>query len=183
MNPFALPYDPASVPIIDLVGLGFRPAWQPADFIGPRMDCPMWLPAPDADVAYSTKYDTKPGIDPYAPVSSGMIIAPYAASHVTAADLAQSNVQKLHIAAPRHPATPTQPWTPGMPSQPSYPCHCIERPPLPPLAPVPIEAGAAPFLVAALSLLFARSMWRAMGRFGDWFCAERGTGPGQNGWV
>ena len=38
-------------------GLGFRPAYMPADYIGPRMDCPMWLPAPDADVAYHGKLD------------------------------------------------------------------------------------------------------------------------------
>lgn len=44
-------------PVLFLIGYGFRPAYQPADYIGPRMDCPMWLPVPDADVAYLAKWD------------------------------------------------------------------------------------------------------------------------------
>lgn len=44
-------------PVLFLIGYGFRPAYQPADYIGPRMDCPMWLPVPDADAAYLAKWD------------------------------------------------------------------------------------------------------------------------------
>lgn len=65
MIPFALPYDPDTAPVLDLVGFGNRPAFAPANYIGPRMDCIMWLPAPDADVAYVSKYD-RPEIDPFA---------------------------------------------------------------------------------------------------------------------
>ena len=64
MTPFALPYNPDASPVVDLIGVGFRPAWQPADFIGPRLDCAMWVEAPDADTAYLAKYDGP--IDPYA---------------------------------------------------------------------------------------------------------------------
>lgn len=51
------------------------------------------------------------------------------------------------------------------------------------VAPVPIEAGAGAFLLAAIGALFARKVWAAMSAFGDWFTAERGTGPHQNGWL
>lgn len=52
--------------------------------------------------------------------------------------------------------------------------------PLP--APVPLPPSAV-CLLAAVVLLAGRSLWRAAGRFGDWFTAERGTGPGKNGWL
>lgn len=59
---FALPYDPDAAPVQWIFGRGFSPAWQPADFVGPRLDCPMWVPAPDADAAWLSKYDG--AIDP-----------------------------------------------------------------------------------------------------------------------
>ena len=49
-------YNPETAPVLDLIGYGYRPAWMPADYIGPRLDCPMWVPGPDADLAYS-KFD------------------------------------------------------------------------------------------------------------------------------
>lgn len=59
----------------------------------------------------------------------------------------------------------------------------VTPPPVEQPAQVPIEAGAGAFLLAAIGFLFARKVWAAMGRFGDWFTAERGTAPHQNGWV
>lgn len=83
---------------------------------------------------------------------------------------------------PLTPAWPT-PWTPF----PDYPCNCIYQPPVnPPIEQpnqVPLEAGTATLLLCAIALLYGRRLWRAAGRFGDWFTAERGTGPDQNGWV
>ena len=38
------------------------------------------------------------------------------------------------------------------------------------------------FTLTAMTVLFSRKMLAAMGRFADWFCAERGTGPGKCGW-
>lgn len=180
MTRFALPYDPAAAPVLDLVGFGFRPAWQPADYIGPRLDCPMWFPTADADVAYLAKWDA-----PSAGYAWGDVLWPSvwpdAAPQITAASLA--GPIPGHV-VPFYPATPTQPWWPS--PGPDYPCNCIEVPPinpLPPLAPVPVEAGAGAFLPVAIGFLFARKVWSAMGRFGDWFTAERGAAPHQNGWV
>ena len=50
------------------------------------------------------------------------------------------------------------------------------------LAPVPLPA-AAWMLLAGIGALFSRRIFAAAGRFGDWFCAERGAGDGRNGWV
>lgn len=51
-----------------------------------------------------------------------------------------------------------------------------------PPAPVPVPPSLV-LLIVAVGALFARPMWRAMGRFGDWFCAERGIGDGKCGWL
>ncbi|GHG24450.1 hypothetical protein [Paracoccus aerius] len=156
MMRFVLPYDPDTAPIIDLVGLGFRPAWQPADFIGPRMDCPMWLVAPDADTPMNGKVPsakmTGLPINPYGIVADLPSILP----RLTAAEMAQGNVQKMHIAGHWHPIQPRwpDPWTPG----PDYPCQCIEVPPANPQpAPVSIEASSALLLLTGLVALTA---WR-----------------------
>lgn len=53
---------------------------------------------------------------------------------------------------------------------------------VPDVAPVPLPPSAI-LLLVAVGALFARPIWRAMGRLGDWFTAERGIGDGQNGWV
>lgn len=50
------------------------------------------------------------------------------------------------------------------------------------LAPVPLPA-AAWMLLAGIGALFSRRIASAAGRFGDWFCAERGADDGRNGWV
>lgn len=50
------------------------------------------------------------------------------------------------------------------------------------LAAVPLS-GPGGYLLAALAILAAPALWRAAGRFGAWFSAERGGGPGCNGWV
>lgn len=158
-------------------GLGFRPAvWAPphrADGVDPDR----LVPAPDADVAYLSKWDA-----PAAGYAWGTVLPPVAADapQITAASLAGP----VPGPQPWHPTTPTwpEPWFPG----PEYPCRCVEVPPVnpgPQPAPVPIEAGSAVFLIAAMGALLARRAWKAMGRFGDWFTAERGTGPHQNGWV
>lgn len=170
MTRFALPYDPAAAPVLDLVGFGFRPAWQPADFIGPRMDCPMWMPAPDADLAYGGK--TPPAwIDPYAAVPSDLMVLIEGAAASAPAALVSAS---------------TMTWWPLDPLPPVYPCRCVTVPPVDPgpqPAPVSVEAGAGAFLLVAIGILFARKGWAAMGRFGDWFTAERGTAPHQNGWI
>ena len=51
------------------------------------------------------------------------------------------------------------------------------------LAAVPGPAAGLLLLSAVLALALARPVARAACAFGDWFTAERGTGPGQNGWV
>ncbi|MGN7869582.1 hypothetical protein [Paracoccus sp. 22332] len=171
-------------PVMHLIGYGFRPAYQPADYIGPRLDCPMWLPTADADVAYLAKWEA-----PAAGYAWGDVLWPTApadaAPQITAASLAGP------IPGPLIPG-----FTPG--GNPFFPpiidcCDGTTPPgtvvvvppvnPVPQPAPVSVEAGAGAFLLAAIGLLFARKVWAAMGRFGDWFTAERGTAPHQNGWV
>lgn len=49
-------------------------------------------------------------------------------------------------------------------------------------APVPLPDSGA-LMLALICAALARPAWRAAGRFGDWFTAERGAGPGRNGWV
>lgn len=151
MMRFALPYDPDTAPIVDLIGLGYRPSWQPADFIGPRMDCPMWVAAPDADVAMIGKFDPWAAI-PASGYAWGTWIPASHAPQITAASLAGPTPAP----AVWHPVTPTQPWWPA--PGPSYPCHCIVPPvdPLPPVAPVPIPASAG-LLIAAVAVL---ALWR-----------------------
>ncbi|MBC9246708.1 hypothetical protein H4P12_08280 [Paracoccus sp. 11-3] len=61
MTPFAIPYHAGREVIHDFPGIGFRPAWYPADFVGPRLDCPVPVAAPD--LAYLSKYDGP--VDPY----------------------------------------------------------------------------------------------------------------------
>ena len=158
---FALAYDPDTAPVLWLPGHGFTPAWQPADFIGPRADCPIWFPAPDADVAYVGK--VPPALAEVTPGGHipnwGTWLPPIEpdAPQVTAASLAVP-VDGAAPAAPWQPAQPPSPWGPG--PGPDYPCQCVEvppvNPPIPPIAPVPVEADAALFLITALAVL----VWR-----------------------
>lgn len=192
MIPFAMPYSPEAAPILDLVGFGFRPAWQPADFIGPRMDCPMWLPAPDADAPY-IKYD---GVAPYAvatglptvlmdaPVADGSGLAPSSSlagtgpsyvmpsaptwigdgstyRHVHASEISNTTIIRkvVHKGDTIIVRWPSE-WRP---------CECVAqpKPPAPPpIAPVPMDAGTASMLLAALLILAAPTLWRAAGRNG-----------------
>ncbi|WP_103171571.1 hypothetical protein [Paracoccus sp. SY] len=137
----------SDAPVLFLIGYGFRPAYQPADYIGPRMDCPMWLPAPDADLAYLAKWEAPAGH------GLGFVLWPDMGNPITAAELAQSNVQNIHIAPPftAGPLIPG-PWHPPV----DYPCNCI-TPDFPPVAPVPVMADAAVMLMTALAAFW---LWR-----------------------
>ena len=138
-------------PVMFLVGYGFRPAYQPADYIGPRLDCPMWLPAPDADVAYlGGKYD--------APVGHGFgfVLWPDtapAAPQITAASLAGPIPGPSPFTA--GPLIPG-PWFPPV----DYPCRCItpDGPDMPPVAPVPLPASAGLLLAAVAALFITRNI-------------------------
>ena len=48
-------------PVMFLIGYGFRPAYQPADYVGPRLDCAMWLPTDDSNSAYLAKWEAPAG--------------------------------------------------------------------------------------------------------------------------
>ena len=140
-------------PVLFLIGYGYRPAHQPADYIGPRMDCPMWLPAPDADLAYLSKYD--------APADAlghgfGFVLWPDtapAAPQITAASLAGPIPGPAPFTA--GPLIPG-PWHPPV----DYPCNCITHPPsnpqMPEPSPVPLPASAGLLLVAVAAL----ALWR-----------------------
>ena len=139
----------SDAPVLFLVGYGYRPAHQPADYIGPRMDCPMWLPAPDADVAYlGGKYDTPADTLGH---GFGFVLWPDtapAAPQITAASLAGVVPgPALFTAGPLIPG----PWHPPV----DYPCNCItpDSPHMPPVAPVPVPASAG-LLIAAVAVLF-----------------------------
>lgn len=142
-------------PVMFLIGYGFRPAYQPADYIGPRLDCPMWLPAPDADLAYlGGKYDAP--LDAPPGNGFGFVLWPDtapAAPQITAASLAGVVPGTPVHGTPWFPATPLIPGEP----EPWFPCCIIETPtfpaPLPPVAPVPVPASAG-LLIAAVAVLF-----------------------------
>lgn len=165
MTPFALPYDPDSAPVLWIIGRGFTPAWQPADFIGARMDCPMWQPAPDANMAYAAK--VPPALAPVQPFGHlgnwGTVLPPVAvASSPSAADLAgQPHPASAPLPGLWWPPLPPDWWTP-LPPDVDYPCRCIVPPvpELPPVAPVPVEADAAMMLAVSVGALFARQIWR-----------------------
>ena len=143
---------PEFQPVVYLIGYGYRPAHQPADYIGPRMDCPMWLPAPDADLAYlGGKYDT-----PASPLGHGFgfVLWPDttpADPQITAASLAGVVPGPAPFTA--GPLIPG-PWHPPV----DYPCNCItpDSPDMPPVAPVPLEASGL-FLLTGLAALW---LWR-----------------------
>lgn len=133
-------------PVMFLVGYGFRPAHMPADYVGPRMDCPMWLPAPDADAAYLAKYDA-----PASGYAWGTVLpsdtAPIA-PQITAASLTDTVTA---VSATPHPSQ----WWPVDPLPPVGPCCVIREPEpeLPPVAPVPLPASSG-LLLAGLALLW-----------------------------
>lgn len=111
-------------PVIWFAGMGFRPAvWTPphrADEVDPAR----LVPAPDADVAYLSKYDA-PLVTASAPVSTPGL--PWLA--------------------------PITPGWPILPPDVDYPCMCI-MPPVDPVepAPVPVPASAG-LLIAAVAVL------------------------------
>ena len=51
-----------------------------------------------------------------------------------------------------------------------------------PLSAVPLPDAGTMMILAIATLVAAKPAWNAMGRFADWFTAERGTGPGKCGW-
>lgn len=86
------------------------------------------------------------------------------------------------VGTPDYPHRPSPPGT-GLPWWPC--CGGGSTPPtvtppviMPPPAPVPLPATGWLLLAAMIAPL-----WQAAGRFGEWFTAERGAGPGKNGWV
>lgn len=181
MTPFALPYNPDTAPVINhrLTGYDFAPARFPADLIGPVMWCPMAFRAPDADIAFSSKYDLPP-VDAYAVVADLPSILP--ASQPVAAHL--NPAPAAYAGSFSAPAISTGGGYGGSSGgdtiisgsssttiirkviregdtiiikypDPWEPCGCIE-PPIPPVAPVPLDASAG-FLLIGLAVL---AMWR-----------------------
>lgn len=130
--------------------IGFRPAIYLNDFIGPRLDCPLIVPAPDADLAYSQKFD------PFGHMpASGYAWGTWIPSAGAASEPATPGA--MLVSAPLSPGAPFTagplipgPWWPPV----DYPCNCITtpplNPPLPPVAPVPLPASAA-LLIAAVA--------------------------------
>lgn len=180
--PFALPYEPDEAPIVELIGIGFRPAWQPADYIGPRMDCPMWVTAPDADDAYSAKYD--------GPVEQ---ITDDGWLDVNPADWVYKQPSKPTpvVMTPHGPGSILPPginW-PSLPPTHGTCCSIIHPtdPPViitPEPPPAVSLAGTAGYMLAAIIILtVSKTAFKMAGRFGDWFTAERGAGEGKNGWL
>lgn len=137
-------------------GEGFRPAVWAKDYIGPKIECILPIPAPDADVAYAAK--VPPALAPVEPWGHlpnwGTVLLPVEpdAPQVTAASLAGP----VDSATPWHPATPPLPWFPG----PDLPCCVIREPApeLPPIAPVPLPAAGG-MLMAGLVVLM---LWRLL---------------------
>ena len=71
-------------------------------------------------------------------------------------------------------------WIPSLPVLPAVPVEPDRPlPPVPPPSPIPLPSTGWLLLAALLTAL----MWRAAGKFGAWFSAERGAGPSKNGWV
>lgn len=128
-------------------GMGFRPAVHVNDYIGPRMDCPAIIPAPDADVAYlGGKFDAYAHL-PASAYTWGTVLPPIPAAQVTAPALAGPVASAPFTAGPLIPG----PWWPPV----DYPCRCItpDSPDMPPIAPVPVPASAG-LLIAAVAVLF-----------------------------
>lgn len=123
-------------------GLGFRPAVLTPPHRADQVDPARIVPAPDADIAYSGKFD------PFGHLAStgyawGTWLPQPDAPQITAASLA-GPVAGPFTAGPLIPG----PW----PSGPEWPC-CIETgpfEPLPPVAPVPVPASAS-LLIAAVA--------------------------------
>ena len=128
-------------------GQGFRPAIYLNDFIGPRLDCPLIVPAPDADIAYSAKFEPF-GHMPASGYAWGTWIP--AAAPAATAETVLSAATAGPAAAPPFSAGPLipGPW----PSEPEWPCCVIREPdaPLPPVAPIPTPASAS-LLIAAVA--------------------------------
>lgn len=139
-------------------GLGFRPAYFPADYIGPRLDCP--LPFRADDSPYAGK------LDPWQPIRE----AGYAwgtwfpalpvgdAPQVTAASL--------------NPAPAPGTWGGIFPPRGGWPgggwCCNSGVPPnteLPPLAPVPIDQSGAFLGGVLIALLMIAAAWRWTDKF------------------
>lgn len=139
-------------------GLGFRPAIWTASHRADEVDPPRMVPAPDADVAYSSgKFDPF-GHLPASGYAWGTWIPAPVAPQITAASLAGPT--PLQPVSPWHHVTPSQPWWPSEPNWPDYPCNCITTPPInPPLpepAPVPLPASAGLLLVSVGALAWLR---------------------------
>ena len=157
-------YDPDTAPVLNLIGHGYRPAWQPADYIGPRMDCPMWLPGPDADIAYGGK------LDPFKPVEGiGMGAVVYARVVYPEAKVADGGTSTGGGASGK--------WSPPLfPDWPTITHPCCGEPWVPhepPIVPVPASGVMMVIAIAALAL------WRYWPAIRSLFAQDH---PG-SGWV
>lgn len=141
----------------------FAPWVYHNDYIGPRMDCPAILRAPDADFAYLTKYDlpARP-LDPYEALTDLPSILTAAAPQIVTTAIGPAPVYAWG-------ATPISGggWSSGgghtiivqgdtiiliIRPDPNEPCGCTEYPDPQP-SPVSIEAGTGALLVAALLMM------------------------------
>lgn len=129
-------------------GLGFRPAVLTPPHRADQVDPARIVPAPDADVAYSGKFDPF-GHLPAAGYAWGTWIPGAGPASEPASPGA------MLVSAPLNPGAPftAGPLIPGpWPSDPEWPCCVIREPdtPLPPVAPVPLPASAG-LLIAAVA--------------------------------
>lgn len=152
MTRFALPFSPSVSEVRPLIGQGFRPAWQPADYIGPRMDCPRWVAAPDADLPYGQK------IDPYAPLAGygwGTWLPPAGAAKSAAKNASTGPGPGEGASAIPHPFLPLPRFEWPGPFHPGP--GVVHHPPEVPVpAPVPLPASAVLLPLALVALLLVR---------------------------
>ena len=128
-------------------GLGFRPAVLTPPHRADQVDPARLVPAPDADLAYSQKFDPFGHMPATGYAWGTWIPASPATATLTAADFAGPVTGPVTGPITAGPLIPG-PW----PSEPEWPCCVIREPdtPLPQPAPVPLEASA-PFLIAAVA--------------------------------
>lgn len=157
-------------------GMGFRPAVQvmQRDQYGDKL---VWIVGDDA--ALDGKVPAVLVAED-APQGFGFVDLPVGTPAITAASLAKPVPGQTFTSIPPNVFTLFPPVVVCCDREPP---GTVVVPPVEQPAQVPVEAGAGALLLAAICLLFARKVWAAMGTFGDWFTAERGTGPHQNGWL
>lgn len=129
-------------------GLGFRPAVWTASHRADQVDPARIVPAPDADIAYSAKFDPF-GHMPSDGYAWGTWIPSSPIS--PSASLDAPTQEASHDQSLSFTSGPVPTYEPDWPDI----CCVIREPadPLPPVAPVPLPASAS-LLIAAVAVLF-----------------------------